>query len=48
MKRRRRHAARLERILTQIQTHEGDRRVALGLLGHAAALRRREVVAERV
>ena len=47
MKRRKQDIKRLERILAQIQSHPGDRRVAIGLLGHAEGLRRGEIAAER-
>ncbi|MBI5201321.1 MAG: hypothetical protein HY925_07020 [Elusimicrobia bacterium] len=43
MKRRKADMKRLEQILAQIQSHSGDRRVAIGLLGHAVGLRANEI-----
>ena len=46
MKRRKQDLKRLERILAQIQSHPGDRRVAIGLLGHSVGLTRGEIAEE--
>ena len=46
MKRRKQDIKRLEQILAQIQSHPGDRRVAIALLGHAEGLRRGEIAQE--